>query len=357
MRNSIKAAFPCQKVVHMSHVPTVPFQLLLVEDAPDQAVLFGRWLTRYAPIEVTLATSGFEAISLLSHKDFDLMLTDIELPGMNGIEVARQASRLRPFMAIALMTAHCTVEYATRAVRTQVAELILKPLTRESLVAKVIEISAESRKARANNQRTVLAVGAHPDDVEIGCGGILLRHREAGDRVVILTLTGGAQGGTASLRRNEAQQSARILQADLHVAELQDTCVTADDETIAPISKLIRELAPSVVYTHSIHDTHQDHRNAHRATLVAARTVPHVYCYQSPSATTEYCPLAFIDIGRFLKTKIELIAAFQSQTEKCAYLDADLIRATARYWGRFAGNARVEPLEVIRALDSMRCAI
>lgn len=333
------------------------YQILVVEDALDQALLVGRWLTRYAPLEVTLAASGREALSLLANHDFDLMLADIELPGISGIETAREAALRKPYMLTALMTAHGTVEYATRAIRCQVADLILKPLKRDTLVTKVTNLAREARQLRESNQKTVLAIGAHPDDVEIGCGGILLRHVEDGDRVILLTLSGGSAGGSQSARRAEAENSAQLLRAELHLADLQDTHISADEETISPIAELIQRHEPSVVYTHSIHDTHQDHRNVHRATLVAARPVPHVYCYQSPSSTTDFCPLAFVDIGKYLKTKLQLISSFDSQVQKCAYLESDLIQATARYWGRFAGHARVEPLEVVRALDSLRCAV
>ena len=72
-------------------------------------------------------------------------------------------------------------------------------------------------------------------------------------------------------------------------------------ETIDIIQAAIRELQPTHVYTHCAEDTHQDHRAVHAASLVAARGVPNVYCYQAPSSTVEFRPNRFVDITEFIK--------------------------------------------------------
>ena len=113
-------------------------------------------------------------------------------------------------------------------------------------------------------------------------------------------------------------------------------------------------MRPTIVYTHTESDLHQDHRNVHRATLVAARLVPSVYCYESPSATVEFEPVRFVDIGEQLEAKLEAIGAYASQTEQRYYLDEELIRATARYWGRYGHSRFCEPLEVVRDRPAAR---
>ena len=89
----------------------------------------------------------------------------------------------------------------------------------------------------------------------------------------------------------------------------------------------------------------------HSATLVAARGIPRVYCYQAPSTTVEFKPTRFVAIDEFLERKIEVIRAFASQVEIRDYLDEELLRATARYWARFSQARYVEPLEVVRDSD------
>ena len=79
--------------------------------------------------------------------------------------------------------------------------------------------------------------------------------------------------------------------------------------------------------------------------------VDSLFCYQSPSATTTFDPNTYVDIGRFIKQKLNVISSYKSQTEKCDYLEPELIRATSKYWGRYAGHRLVEPLEVIRSTN------
>ena len=115
---------------------------------------------------------------------------------------------------------------------------------------------------------------------------------------------------------------------------------------------MIEEIRPSTVYTHTIRDVHQDHRNAHSATLVAARGISRIFCYQAPSTTVEFKPTRFVAIDEFLEGKLEVIQAYTSQVKIRDYLDEELLRATARYWSRFSQARYVEPLEVVRDSDA-----
>ena len=112
----------------------------------------------------------------------------------------------------------------------------------------------------------MLAIGAHPDDVEIGVGGILLRHADAGHDVNVLTLTGGEHGGDAAERAAESRYAAEILGAKLFHESLQDTEVGDRGETIGAIKRVIDETGATTIYTHTSKDVHQDHRNVHNAT-------------------------------------------------------------------------------------------
>jgi len=196
--------------------------------------------------------------------------------------------------------------------------------------------------------RRVLAVGAHPDDVEIGCGGTLLRHAEAGDQIRLLTLTNGERGGRAAERIEEARASAALLGADLRILDFPDTMLTSDGPLIAAIEAAIAEYAPTHVYMHSRHDTHQDHRAVFAAARVATRSIANVACYQSPSTTVDFAPALFVDIEQTLSRKLELIAAHVTQWSHRPNIDPELMRATARYWGRFAGGGHVEAFEIVR---------
>ena len=213
------------------------------------------------------------------------------------------------------------------------------------LLAKAVRLS------RQRQQKRVLAIGAHPDDVEIGCGGALARHHARGDILDILTLSHGAAGGDVNVRVAEAQHAADILGAHLQLANLRDAHISEGTATIDIIEAAVRELRPTHVYTHCSEDTHQDHRAVHAASLVATRGVPNVYCYQSPSSTTEFSPHRFVDITQFIGQKIKVIDAYQSQVARMDAIQREMTVATARYWGRFAGYVLAEPLKVVRERD------
>jgi len=323
--------------------------VLLVEDDDALADVVCELLAPLA--EVRWTASAEEATARLADGAWDLILSDVELPGASGLELARAAKAAHPHAAILILSSHASFDYAVEAIRAGADDYMTKPIDPQRLIAKVIELIATTRERRARGRESVLAIGAHPDDVEIGVGGILLRHAAAGHDIAVLTLTGGEEGGTPEQRAQESQRAAQLMSARLFHADLTDTSVGEAGATIAAIKQVIDEVLPSTIYTHTARDVHQDHRNVHHATLVAARGIPRVYCYQAPSTTVEFHPTRFVGIDEFVGRKLELIEVFVSQVALRDYLEPELLRATARYWGRYARARYVEPLEVIRESD------
>ena len=188
------------------------------------------------------------------------------------------------------------------------------------------------------SRSVVLAIGAHPDDVEIGVGGLLAAHRAAGDSVIILTLCRGDRGGDAEHRQHESLAAAELIGARLFLEDLEDTKISPADPTVSIIERIVDEVGPSVVYTHSQHDRHQDHRAVHHAASVATRRVPTLACFQSPSATVDFHPNRFVPIDGYTDTKLALLAVFchsvgdprLSRTELRARDGALLV--TVRWW-------------------------
>ena len=324
-------------------------RVLIVEDDDFVAAMLGTILMHTASTEH--ASSAEDAEPMLVAQDWDAILMDIELTGMSGLELLEIVKRERPHTATLMLSSHKSFDYAVNAIRAGADDYLTKPVPPDDLRAKVTELVALTESRRAEGRQSVLAIGAHPDDVEIGVGGILLRHAAAGDSIVLLTLTGGEQGGDTEKRIEESKAAAEFFSAKLVFADLTDTNVDEGGVTIEAIEKVVADHAPQTIYTHTAHDVHQDHRNVHRATMVAARNVPRVYCYQAPSSTIDFRPTRFIGIDEYLDGKIEAIKAHMSQAEVRGYLDEELMRATARYWGRFTRSRFVEPLEVVREAD------
>ena len=324
--------------------------VLVVDDDPDVALLVRMMLERRGGCSVDVAEDGEAALALATAHPPDVVVTDIEMPGISGLELIDQLRARVPAVPVVVMTAHVSVDYAVSALRAQADEFLTKPLDATRLVETVRRLAAESRARRdAIPQReVVLAIGAHPDDVELGAGGILAAHAAAGDTITILTLTRGARGGDADSRQDESLAAAEMLGARLFLKDLLDTEIPSGGPTVRLIEEVVREVEPTIVYTHSVHDRHQDHRAVSEATVVATRRIASVACYQSPSATIDYRPTKFVRVEQFLERKLELLRCFDSQTASRDYLDPDFVSATARYWTRFGGGTAVEPLEVVR---------
>jgi len=322
--------------------------ILLAEDDPDTAEFLCRVLRSRGGFEVVHELGAEQALRRMrSRKQWDLLITDIQLPGMSGLELLGRARELMPDLPVAVITAYPSVDYAVSALRGSAAEFLQKPISAADLVAKAARLIQAGRAARAAGRETVLAIGAHPDDVEIGAGGTLLAHSAAGDTVAILTLTRGARGGDQAQRARESQQAAEIIGARLFLEDLEDSRIPEGDPAIGVIERVVAEVKPTVAYTHSVHDVHQDHRNTHRAAMVACRRVGRVYCFQSPSATIDYRPAYFVPIDDYISCKLKVLDAFDSQASR-DYLEPELITSTARYWGRYGTRTHAEPFETVR---------
>ncbi len=327
-----------------------PYRVLVIEDDPDLAHLTGMILETGANMTAALASEATTALELLEQESFDLVVSDIQMPGRSGLEVLPEVHRLAPGVPVIFLTAHAKLDYAVEAMRGGANDFLTKPIQAAALVEKAVKLAREGRQLRAAAPRplVVLAIGAHPDDVEIGVGGTLAAHHAAGDTIVILTLSGGAIGGAASERRAESQAAAAIVGARLIHLDFPDTKIDPASGVITAIEEVIREVKPDQIYTHTAHDRHQDHRAVNAAVQIAARSVQNVACFQSPSSTVEFHPNRFVDVGDHLETKLRMLAAFASQCGR-DYMQEDLVRATARYWSRSGVGQYAEPLETIRA--------
>jgi two-component system response regulator HydG len=323
-------------------------QILLIDDDPALGGYLSRVLRSRGGFDVTHELEPGAALRRIQDQSWDLLITDIEMPGMTGLELLERVRQLVPALPVAVLTGHATVDYAVTALRSSAAEFLEKPITAEHLVARAPERIKAGRAARAASQETVLAIGAHPDDVEIGAAGTLVAHRAAGDQVAILTLSRGSRGGDQARRARESQEAAGVIGARLFLDDLDDTRIAEGDPTIGVIDRVIAEIQPTIVYTHSVHDVHQDHRNVHRAAMVACRRVGRVYCFQSPSATVDFRPTHFVPIDEHVERKLKAIDTFGSQTGVRDYLEPDLISSTARYWSRYCAGRYAEAFEAIR---------
>lgn len=187
--------------------------------------------------------------------------------------------------------------------------------------------------------QVVLAIGAHPDDIELGCAGFILKLKASGARVHGLTLTRGERGtDRPEARPEEGARAARFLGLDgLTVLDLPDAGLQGRiGEVKAAIEARVKELRPSIVLTHSDGDVHGDHRAVHTATREAARGVPTVLCYEDVSTTEHFQPNLFVDISHYLDDHLRACALHATQAHR-TYMKPDVIKGRAAHRGLQGG--------------------
>ena len=162
----------------------------------------------------------------------------------------------------------------------------------------------------------ILAIGAHPDDVEYGCAGTLIQHVQRGDNVYIMIVTDGAQGGDPLIRREEQLAAAKIIGAtDTFFGDYGDTQFECHQESIMAIEAVINKTNADSVYTHFGEDTHQDHRHIARAVVPAARSVRNLLFFEGLSSQ-HFDPSVFVDIGDVIHQKLGALEAPASQISR-----------------------------------------
>jgi LmbE family N-acetylglucosaminyl deacetylase len=329
--------------------PRELLRILLVDTDEGDSLQLRRAFKSSRSARLDFARDVESATQQMAAQRFDLVVVDPALPG--GFALLRQIKDNHRWIATLVVTANQSPSFMRQAVKCRIDGLLFKPVEPAEFMEQALLLSKAVSTRRVRQQKRVLAIGAHPDDVEIGCGGSLAKHHAKGDILHVLTLSRGAAGGDVNLRAAEAQRAAQLLGATLKLGDLRDTCITEGAETIGLIQAAVHELRPTHVYTHCSEDTHQDHRAAHASSLVAARGVPNVYCYQTPSSTVEFRPNRFVDITDFIKQKLQAIDSYKSQIDRMDALQHDVILSTARYWGRYAGYVLAEPMRIVRQRD------
>ncbi len=208
--------------------------------------------------------------------------------------------------------------------------------------------------------RRVLAIGAHFDDVELGCGGALLAWRERGDAIALFVATSSGYRDPAgnSIRTNDEARSegvaaAALLGAELFEGGLPTFEVMSDERLHAPLIAALAQYQPDVVLTHWVGDPHHDHRQVALATLHGARRIPRLLAYRSnwEPAAQSFDPRFFVDIEATLERKLELVRMHASEFGRTGGRWEAQVRASAGEAGARAGCTAAEAFEVIRWRD------
>lgn len=216
----------------------------------------------------------------------------------------------------------------------------------------------------------VLVIGAHPDDVELGCGGILAKLTGQEKTVVILDLTAGELGsrGTVEQRHEEARRASSILGVVCREnAGLPDGGLANTSEQQRRIIPYIRKHRPKVLIALMAPDRHPDHAAAHALSRDAnyygglSQIDTDQKPYRAPQLFyfhpyTEYAgsPSCVVDISDTFETKLQALKAYESQFHNPSFQGTSTFISTqsfwenieirARFWGHRIGTTYGEPL-------------
>ena len=195
----------------------------------------------------------------------------------------------------------------------------------------------------------VLAFGAHPDDLEVGAGGLLARLSAQGAQVTFAIVS---IPSNTNVRREEAQAAADVIDADLFVIYDEKPCRVEDiamHELVRRFDQIVGDVRPDLVITHSANDLHWDHGLVNRATVSALRRTPcDLFAYLSSpemNAQSRSVGNCFADISGYVDAKLSAIACHKSQLPR---LDLESSRDLARAMGRISGFEYAECYETLR---------
>lgn len=225
----------------------------------------------------------------------------------------------------------------------------------------------------------LLAIAAHRDDVELTCGGVLVKHARRGHRTGIIDLTQGEMGtrGSAAIRADEAARAAAVMGvADRRNLELPDAGIENTPDTRRQLAIMIRELRPRVVIAPALDGRHPDHRVGAQLirdacflaglTKLDAGTAPHrplkvlhAIAYREDHVK----PTFVVDISAEFETKLEAIKCYASQFDGATQAGEvfptgaslyDLVRVQSEHYGSLIRCRHGEPFyttETMRADD------
>lgn len=175
--------------------------------------------------------------------------------------------------------------------------------------------------------KNILVIGAHPDDIELGCIGTVLKLKQAGMKVIYLVMTNGGnwEKKTYIDRISEIKTAVDNIQVDeVIVGNTKDGYLLHNPNTIDYLTDIIKKYQIDTVLCQYYKDSHQDHVNIGLSALSVSSLCKNVLFYESLTST-EFTPNLFIDISDFEENKKDLLNSYVSQIKKYKKRNQDLI--------------------------------
>lgn len=206
----------------------------------------------------------------------------------------------------------------------------------------------------------ILAIGAHFDDIELGCGGALAKHVSKGDKVYayVATKSGFTNHQNIEVRSNdiatlEGENAMKVLGVELIKGSFNTLEVEFTDELNLEILKIVEEKEIELVYSHWMGDIHHDHQAVAKASLHSCRHVKRQLMYRSNwyHSNLEFKGSFYVDISDFWEHKKSSIEAHKSEMERTGRKWIEFFHNEAKNAGQRIDVTYAEVFEVIKWLD------
>lgn len=206
----------------------------------------------------------------------------------------------------------------------------------------------------------ILAIGAHFDDIELGCGGALAKHVAKGDKVYayVATSSGFSNPDDKAIRTNETarkegEKAMKMLGAELICGDFRTFEVEFTEELNAQIIGIVESKKIDNVYTHWIGDIHHDHQAVAKASLHSCRHVPRMLMYRSNwyHSNLDFKGNYYIDITRYFNKKIASLMMHRSELKRTREKWLRFFKNEAENAGQRISVKYAEVFEVVKWLE------
>lgn len=322
------------------------YQVLYIEDAFDQALLVKAFFNGLPGFTVVHAQDGDQAVRLVESRDWDLMVTDLNLPGTDGFAVIRAARAKSQDMPILVTTGYTQAQYEEQALRAGADQVMIKPLVQNDFVSRVWSMVERPREPAGRTDETVLALEGRLGDAEMGCGGAMMKALQSDATVVVVPILSMVEDDGVMAELKAASIAADVMGIEFRVDRTLFGNAEAQKDLV---ERLINELRPTSVYLPAPDDRDPSRRQASEIGREAAVEIEHVFGYETATTGLDFTPSHFVDVRAQMVMKMEALAAYQSVGAPRVDLRPRMAQAYARYWGRFRDFNEVEAFEQVRS--------
>lgn len=221
--------------------------------------------------------------------------------------------------------------------------------------------------------KNIIVVSAHPDDEVLGCGGTLIKHREAGDKIDWLITTNisethGFSEDRVKTRQEEIKEVSRKLKINkTYKLDYPTMCLSDESliKMIPKISQIFNESKPEIIYILNRSDAHSDHLITFKAVMACTKSfrypfIKRVLMYECISETefgaalseNHFLPTYFVDISPYFKEKLEIMAIYDSELGQHPFPRSNRnIEALAVFRGASVGVEYSEAFQLLKYID------